>query len=227
MPLAKTWRAEPTSSMAAGAGRPETVRAARDANDEYDLGEPNAGSAAAPVAAANTVSTEKPPANGAWHAERPCGLRHRQRRHRATHAPDGARFRTCSPIFGAAGRQWTTPTHTNDSCCASLSVDAGDLASAARTFCAVWSTTRSPLITLTRFDSVAAIQTFADDNYGTSVLQPQALALLARERSSARGSSPVTFESSWARSSRSCWISLSSSPDRSRWSKLDAARRSR
>ena len=41
MPLAKTWRAEPTSSMAAHAGRPETVRAARDANDEYDLGEPN------------------------------------------------------------------------------------------------------------------------------------------------------------------------------------------
>jgi hypothetical protein len=54
MPLAKTWRAEPTSSVAAGAGRPETVRAARDANDEYDLGEPNAGTATAPVAAANT-----------------------------------------------------------------------------------------------------------------------------------------------------------------------------
>jgi hypothetical protein len=49
MPLAKTWRAEPTSSMAAHAGRPETVRAARDANDEYDLGEPNAGSATAPI----------------------------------------------------------------------------------------------------------------------------------------------------------------------------------
>jgi hypothetical protein len=52
MPLAKTWRAEPTSSMAAGARRPETVRAARPANDEYDLGEPNAASATAPVAAA-------------------------------------------------------------------------------------------------------------------------------------------------------------------------------
>jgi antibiotic biosynthesis monooxygenase (ABM) superfamily enzyme len=35
-------------------------------------------------------------------------------------------------------------------------------------------------ITLTRFDSVAAIQAFAGDDYETPVLEPQALTLLAR-----------------------------------------------
>jgi antibiotic biosynthesis monooxygenase (ABM) superfamily enzyme len=35
-------------------------------------------------------------------------------------------------------------------------------------------------ITLTRFDSVAAIQAFAGDDYETAVLEPLALALLAR-----------------------------------------------
>jgi hypothetical protein len=35
-------------------------------------------------------------------------------------------------------------------------------------------------ITLTRFDSLAAIQAFAGDDYETPVLEPQALALLAR-----------------------------------------------
>ena len=35
-------------------------------------------------------------------------------------------------------------------------------------------------ITLTRFDSLAAIKAFAGDDYETPVLEPQALALLAR-----------------------------------------------
>src|SRR5215217_6995879 len=35
-------------------------------------------------------------------------------------------------------------------------------------------------ITLTRFDSVDAIRAFAGDDYETAVLEPQALALLAR-----------------------------------------------
>jgi antibiotic biosynthesis monooxygenase (ABM) superfamily enzyme len=42
-------------------------------------------------------------------------------------------------------------------------------------------------ITLTRFDSVAAIRAFAVDDYETAVLEPPALALLARyERRAAR-----------------------------------------
>ena len=43
-------------------------------------------------------------------------------------------------------------------------------------------------ITLTRFDSLAAIKAFAGDDYETPVLEPQALALLARSEQSAPAS---------------------------------------
>jgi antibiotic biosynthesis monooxygenase (ABM) superfamily enzyme len=48
-------------------------------------------------------------------------------------------------------------------------------------------------ITLTRFDSVAAIQAFAGDNYETPVLEPRALALLARYERRALHFDTATF----------------------------------
>jgi antibiotic biosynthesis monooxygenase (ABM) superfamily enzyme len=48
-------------------------------------------------------------------------------------------------------------------------------------------------ITLTRFDSVAAIKAFAGDNYETPVLEPQALALLARYERRALHFDTTTF----------------------------------
>lgn len=48
-------------------------------------------------------------------------------------------------------------------------------------------------ITLTRFDSLAAIQAFAGDDYETPVLEPQALALLARYERRALHFDTATF----------------------------------
>jgi antibiotic biosynthesis monooxygenase (ABM) superfamily enzyme len=48
-------------------------------------------------------------------------------------------------------------------------------------------------ITLTRFDTVAAIQAFAGDDYETPVLEPQALALLARYERRALHFDTATF----------------------------------
>ena len=48
-------------------------------------------------------------------------------------------------------------------------------------------------ITLTRFDTVAAIRAFAGDNYETPVLEPQALALLARYERRALHFDTATF----------------------------------
>jgi antibiotic biosynthesis monooxygenase (ABM) superfamily enzyme len=48
-------------------------------------------------------------------------------------------------------------------------------------------------ITLTRFDSVAAIQAFAGDDYEAPVLEPQALALLARYERRALHFDTATF----------------------------------
>jgi antibiotic biosynthesis monooxygenase (ABM) superfamily enzyme len=48
-------------------------------------------------------------------------------------------------------------------------------------------------ITLTRFDSVAAIKAFAGDDYETPVLEPQALALLARYERRALHFDTATF----------------------------------
>jgi antibiotic biosynthesis monooxygenase (ABM) superfamily enzyme len=48
-------------------------------------------------------------------------------------------------------------------------------------------------ITLTRFDSVAAIKAFAGDNYETPVLEPQARALLARYERRALHFDKTTF----------------------------------
>jgi antibiotic biosynthesis monooxygenase (ABM) superfamily enzyme len=48
-------------------------------------------------------------------------------------------------------------------------------------------------ITLTRFDSIAAIQAFAGDDYETPVLEPQALALLARYERQALHFDTATF----------------------------------
>ena len=48
-------------------------------------------------------------------------------------------------------------------------------------------------ITLTRFDSVAAIQAFAGDNYETPVLEPRALSLLARYERRALHFDTATF----------------------------------
>jgi antibiotic biosynthesis monooxygenase (ABM) superfamily enzyme len=48
-------------------------------------------------------------------------------------------------------------------------------------------------ITLTRFDSLAAIQAFAGDQYETPVLEPQALALLARYERRALHFDTATF----------------------------------
>jgi antibiotic biosynthesis monooxygenase (ABM) superfamily enzyme len=48
-------------------------------------------------------------------------------------------------------------------------------------------------ITLTRFDSVAAIQAFAGDDYETPVLEPQALALLDRYEPRALHFDTATF----------------------------------
>jgi hypothetical protein len=105
MPLAKTCRAEPTSSMAAGAGRPETVRAARDADDEYDLGEPNA--------VDNAEAYER--------------------------FLLGELFSSMREIPGFCGADILRRLEHDE----------------------------VALITLTRFDSVAAIQTFAGDDYET------------------------------------------------------------
>jgi antibiotic biosynthesis monooxygenase (ABM) superfamily enzyme len=48
-------------------------------------------------------------------------------------------------------------------------------------------------ITLTRFDSVAAIRAFAGDDYETPVLEPRALALLARYEGRALHFDTATF----------------------------------
>jgi antibiotic biosynthesis monooxygenase (ABM) superfamily enzyme len=48
-------------------------------------------------------------------------------------------------------------------------------------------------ITLTRFDSLAAIQAFAGDDYETPVLEPQALALLTRYERRALHFDTATF----------------------------------
>ena len=48
-------------------------------------------------------------------------------------------------------------------------------------------------ITLTRFDSVAAIRAFAGDDYETPVLEPRALALLARYERRALHFETATF----------------------------------
>ena len=48
-------------------------------------------------------------------------------------------------------------------------------------------------ITLTRFDSLAAIQAFAGADYETPVLEPQALALLARYERRALHFDTATF----------------------------------
>jgi antibiotic biosynthesis monooxygenase (ABM) superfamily enzyme len=48
-------------------------------------------------------------------------------------------------------------------------------------------------ITLTRFDSLAAIKAFAGDDYETPVLEPQALALLARYERRALHFDTATF----------------------------------
>jgi antibiotic biosynthesis monooxygenase (ABM) superfamily enzyme len=48
-------------------------------------------------------------------------------------------------------------------------------------------------ITLTRFDSLAAIQAFAGDDYETPVLEPQALALLSRYEGRALHFDTATF----------------------------------
>jgi len=48
-------------------------------------------------------------------------------------------------------------------------------------------------ITLTRFDSLAAIRAFAGNNYETPVLEPQALALLARYEGQAVHFDTATF----------------------------------
>jgi antibiotic biosynthesis monooxygenase (ABM) superfamily enzyme len=48
-------------------------------------------------------------------------------------------------------------------------------------------------VTLTRFDSLAAIQAFAGDDYETPVLEPQALALLARYERRALHFDTATF----------------------------------
>jgi antibiotic biosynthesis monooxygenase (ABM) superfamily enzyme len=48
-------------------------------------------------------------------------------------------------------------------------------------------------ITLTRFDSLGAIQAFAGDDYETPVLEPQALALLARYERRALHFETATF----------------------------------
>ena len=48
-------------------------------------------------------------------------------------------------------------------------------------------------ITLTRFDSIAAIQAFAGDDYETPVLEPQALALLERYERRALHFDTATF----------------------------------
>jgi antibiotic biosynthesis monooxygenase (ABM) superfamily enzyme len=48
-------------------------------------------------------------------------------------------------------------------------------------------------VTLTRFDSVAAIKAFAGDNYETPVLEPQARALLARYERRALHFDTTTF----------------------------------
>jgi antibiotic biosynthesis monooxygenase (ABM) superfamily enzyme len=48
-------------------------------------------------------------------------------------------------------------------------------------------------ITLTRFDSLAAIQAFAGHDYETPVLEPQALALLARYERRALHFDTATF----------------------------------
>jgi antibiotic biosynthesis monooxygenase (ABM) superfamily enzyme len=48
-------------------------------------------------------------------------------------------------------------------------------------------------ITLTRFDSLAAIQAFAGDDYETPVLEPQALALLSRYERRALHFDTATF----------------------------------
>jgi antibiotic biosynthesis monooxygenase (ABM) superfamily enzyme len=49
------------------------------------------------------------------------------------------------------------------------------------------------LITLTRFDSLAATKAFAGDDYETPVLEPQALALLARYERRALHFETATF----------------------------------
>ena len=48
-------------------------------------------------------------------------------------------------------------------------------------------------VTLTRFDSVAAIRAFAGDDYEAPVLEPQALALLARYEQRALHFDTATF----------------------------------
>jgi antibiotic biosynthesis monooxygenase (ABM) superfamily enzyme len=49
------------------------------------------------------------------------------------------------------------------------------------------------LVALTRFDSLAAIQAFAGDDYETPVLEPQALALLGRYERRALHLDTATF----------------------------------
>ena len=48
-------------------------------------------------------------------------------------------------------------------------------------------------VTLTRFDSIAAIKAFAGDDYETPVLEPRALALLARYERRALHFDTATF----------------------------------
>jgi hypothetical protein len=50
-------------------------------------------------------------------------------------------------------------------------------------------------VTLTRFDSIAAVRAFAGDDYETPVLEPQALALLARYEQQAQHFDTTTFPS--------------------------------
>ena len=61
-----------------------------------------------------------------------------------------------------------------------LSVDAGDPCFRGADFLRRLEHYEVAFITLTRFDSLAAMKAFAGDDYETPVLEPQALALLAR-----------------------------------------------
>ena len=49
-------------------------------------------------------------------------------------------------------------------------------------------------ITLTRFDSIAAIRAFAGDDYETPILEPEALVLLARYERRARHFDTASFD---------------------------------